>query len=205
MTIIKQISHRRLLLILALYLGIFLPRLSGKEVSFFVPKDHEKYAYFDSLFNVIESTGLKATQLERRVILEKGLLGSNMTIKEQYFDHLLKNKISDTAKILKYCWAAKKNYEVKEQYFDNLLSIMKGDDRANCFLYLKHARGELSKVTSIIYKYTASNDEDMNVIEYETKEKLKIEEPKIKDPSLDDILGPQDEDEDPFKDVEESK
>jgi hypothetical protein len=184
--------------------GLFIKKSTGKEVSFFVPEDHEKYAYFDSLYREIESTGQKASQLEKRVILEKGLLGSNMTVKGQYFDHLLQNKLCDTLRILKYCKAAKKNYEVKELYFDNLLTIMKGDDRANCFLYLKHARGELAKVTSIIYKYTAQNDADLNVIEYDKKEKLKIDEPEIKDPSLDDILGPID-DEDPFKNVEENK
>ncbi len=202
---IYRLIQNRLTLLIIILSGIVIQESIGKEVSFFVPEDHEKYAYFDSLFKVIESTGHKASRLEKGVILEKGLLGSNMQTKEQYFDHLLKNKLCDTAKILNYCEAAKINYEAKEQYFDNLLAIMKGDDRANCFLYLKHARGELSKVTIIIYKYTANNDADMNVIEYNTNEKLKLEEPEIKDPSLDDILGTYDDDEDPFKNVEESK
>ena len=196
---------QRLLTVLVLITVSTFHVSNAKEVSFFVPEDHEQYAYFDSLYKVIESTGQEAAQLEKKVVKENGILGSTMAVKEQYFDHLLQNKLCDTAAILKYCRAAKRNYAAKEQYFDQLLPIMKGDDRANCFLYLKHARGELAKVDNIIYKYTAKNNKDMNVIEYDTHKKLEIEEPEIKDPSLDDILGSPIDDEDPFKNVEESK
>ncbi len=141
----------------------------SKEVTFYVPENHIKYSLIDSLYKVMDSMSLDVKELENRVIREDHVKGAKIAIKEKYFEHLLKYKISDTTKILTYCNTIKIYNEIREKYFNELLSAIDDNNRANCFLYLKHARNELSQINNIIYWYATHYEENLIVMEHNKK------------------------------------
>ncbi len=192
-------------IILILFLIVL--NTTGKQISFFIPEDHEKYGLIDSLYVLMDSSSHVVIKLENRLIKDKAIRHDKLTVKEQYFNYLLKHKLSTNEKILEYCKAVKYHNNVKMNYFNELLSALEGDIRAKCFILWKNARTELAQISDIVHKFDVSESNNSS-IQYSNKE-LENDQVEIEEPSVDDILGPDiaDEEEDyenPFAGMEKT-
>ena len=181
--------------------GLFLKTSTGDEVSFYVPEDHEKYALLDSIYTQIDATKQVMVQLENKLIRDKAVREDDLTVKGQYFDYLLKLKKSTIEKILEFCHSVKNHYGLQENYFTELLLILKDDSRAKCFVFLKNARTEIGKINTIIAKYDKKEEKENFIIDHGKRNELSDDYENINNP-FSDIIGSEDEDENPFAGTE---
>ncbi len=170
-----------------LFFIVALRDLHAKQVSFFVPEDHEKYDLIDSLFNLMVSLDHEFIKIENNLIRDKAIRLDELVVKEKYFKHQLKYNLSTTDNVLEYCKALRDLDEVKMHYFNELLSTLEGDIRAKCFILWKNARTELSQIIDIIQRFDIS-ESSVNKITYYNNE-TQDEAPALNEPSLEDILG----------------
>ncbi len=172
---------------------------NARQVSFFVPEDHEKYALIDSLFQLMDSTDRVVIKIENNLIKNKAIRHDEIQVKGQYLQYLLKHNLSTHEKVLEYCNAFKNHNNVKMHYFNELLSTLKGDVRSKCFILWKNARAELAQIEDILRKIDISEARTL-VIQYEPDES-QSDSVTIREPTLEDILGDDllvEENDDPF-------
>ncbi len=194
----------KIFLKIMVFLAFIVQISSARQVSFFVPEDHEKYALIDSLFQLMDSTDRAVIKIENRLIRDKNVRHDDLNVKGQYLQYLLKNKLSTPEKVLEYCNTLKNHNDVKMHYFNELLSTLKGDIRSKCFILWKNTRAELSQITEILQKVDNSETKAF-VVQYDNN-KTQNDSVTIEEPTLEDILGEDlltEENDNPFSQTED--
>ncbi len=174
--------------------------LYGKEVLFFVPKEHEKYKIIDSLYNLMISAQGEVEKLEKKLIPKESIRLSDFADKDKFLKEQLKRNLTDTLKILNYYNNFKNYTEKKEKYFNELYPILKDVNKSKCFVILRKTRSELSIIDKAIDRYS-NKDEEADGIEY-GKSKLEIEPVEIEEPFIPEM---EDEGGNPFEESDSEK
>lgn len=126
---------------------LFVSQIFAKDISFFIPEDHELYSTLDSLHKIMNKSEIEFSQFETKVIRESNVRNDKIIVKGQYLNFALENRLTDTASVLKYCTLMNKSLSTKENYFSILLSALKGDERVMCFNFLKQIKNSISEAS----------------------------------------------------------
>lgn len=121
----------------------------GKDISFFIPKDHVLSATVDSLFQEMNDCESRFTLCENRIIRDKAIREDKISVKGQYLSHSLKHKLAKIENVVNYCKLLNEMLSAKETYFNTLLSALEGDNRAACFNFLKSTRSKKSEASAL--------------------------------------------------------
>jgi hypothetical protein len=141
--------------IAALFLGcvgLSIPAQAG-TVSFFVPESHEKYVLIDSLFTALSAHEGTLQQLETRTIKRKDIRAGELEEKAQYLEYALQNRLADSTLVRSYCAALQQCQNDRMRYLDELLSVLEGDNRAQCFVLWRKCRDMLALANEMVSKY----------------------------------------------------
>lgn len=154
----------------------FFSQVFAKNISFFIPEDHALYSTVDSLHKTMNKCEREFSQFELKVIREQNVRTDKISVKGQYLNFALENKLTDTISVLKYCTLLKNSLSAKESYFTKLLSALKGDERAMCFSFLKQTKSLISEATLINREFREKTFVQEKPKLGSTNESLKIED-----------------------------
>ncbi len=149
MSDIRSKDRIKLIPIITFFICSLLLSSFGKDISFFIPEDHELYLTVDSLHKEMKRHEKEFLYFETKVIRESNVRSDKISVKGQYLNFALENKLADTASVLKFCVLQNKMYESREKYFSTLLSALEGDDRAMCFNFIKKIKSSVSEASAI--------------------------------------------------------
>lgn len=123
------------------------------EVSFFIPEGHEKAPLIDSLYNAFMQLDQMTKKMEQTLITNKTVLRKDFKAKLEYLDALVKRKLVNQAKFIKYLSIAKDCYNTKTAYFNELRSVVDDDNKANCVAMWRKARDDFAAATMMSLRY----------------------------------------------------
>ncbi|MBN1982897.1 MAG: hypothetical protein JW795_15305 [Chitinivibrionales bacterium] len=154
-----HISILRLFIVVACIVHLFSTHSWSEEIAFNVPADHEKFAVLDSLRKEVAVSEEKAVKVEKTIIREKdkAIRNDYWTVKRQYCEFLIKNKLKTKKQILNYCYVMKDYLEKRMVFLKELQDISTEEERADYFQMWKRSQGDFAIVSSIIVDYEDSD------------------------------------------------